>query len=44
VISFWIVNLVGLIAMYLLHRSGVAIKQQPKGINVEEAVAAESGD
>ncbi len=44
VISFWIVNLVGLIAMYLLHRSGVAIKQQPKGVTVEAAVAAESGD
>lgn len=44
VISFWIVNLVGLAAMYLLHRSGVAIKQQPKGATVEAAVAAESGD
>jgi hypothetical protein len=38
------VNLVGLGAMYLLHRSGVAIKQQPKGATVEAAVAAESGD
>ncbi len=43
-ISFWVVNLVGLVAMYLLHRSGVEIKQQPKGMKVEEAVAAESGD
>jgi len=44
VISFWIVNLVGLVAMYLLHRSGVAIKQQPKGATVEAAVASESSD
>ena len=44
VISFWIVNLIGLVAMYMLHRSGVAIKQQPKGATVEAAVASESSD
>lgn len=44
VISFWIVNLVGLVAMYLLHRSGVAIKQQPKGAKAEAAVGGSSGD
>lgn len=44
VISFWIVNVVGLIAMYLLHRSGVAIKQQPKGAKAELAVGGSSGD
>ncbi|GEM_PF-1624703 len=44
VISFWIVNLVGLVAIYLLHRSGVAIKQQPKGAKGKPVVAPESSD
>jgi len=44
VISFWIVNVVGLVAMYLLHRSGVAIKQQPKGATAASALGGSSGD
>ncbi len=44
VISFWIVNLVGLTAMYLLHRSGVAIKQPPKQKKLAGEAAAESSD
>ncbi len=44
VISFWIVNIVGLVAMYLLHRSGVAIKQQPKGATAAAALGGSSGD
>ena len=43
-ISFWVVNLVGLVAMYLLHRSGVEIKQQRKGATAATAVAGSSSD
>jgi uncharacterized protein (TIRG00374 family) len=44
VISFWLVNVVGLCAAYVMHRSGVEIKQQPKGARAKAVVAAESSD